>query len=338
MSGQPIICYAQEWHFERSNAFDDLFTEPISSYADIEMHSWDGKFPLPPLKPNRKYVFCQLVPPTEWLQKAPGQIVWLPMWDHVFGQPQRWWNALPKSLRLVAFSDGVYHHAVQAGLKTLRLQYYKNPEQFAPVDWSNGRVLLYWNRTGLIGPRFLEQLCRALKVDKLLFRSQTDPNYQNATFELSSSIGNTLVETLPVFQTRQEYLEATKEANIFIAPRPNEGVGMAFLEAMARGCMVFAHNRPTMNEYISSGENGYLFTRKWTSKRVLRGIRTELAQHNVGNRPAFEFLLRENDQNWDEISMLNIESMGQLARQQQSVGYETWHKSLEAYVRFILAN
>jgi glycosyltransferase involved in cell wall biosynthesis len=34
---------------------------------------------------------------------------------------------------------------------------------------------------------------------------------------------------------------------------------MSFLEAMALGAVVIAANRPTMNEYITSGENGILF-------------------------------------------------------------------------------
>ena len=50
-----------------------------------------------------------------------------------------------------------------------------------------------------------------------------------------------------------------EQCNIFIAPRKFEGVGVSFLEAMARGIVVIAPDNPTMNEYIEHNKNGYLY-------------------------------------------------------------------------------
>jgi len=51
----------------------------------------------------------------------------------------------------------------------------------------------------------------------------------------------------------------SKNCGIAIAPRYSEGIGMGFLELMAKGICVIAYNMPTHNEYIIDGWNGFLF-------------------------------------------------------------------------------
>jgi glycosyltransferase involved in cell wall biosynthesis len=48
-------------------------------------------------------------------------------------------------------------------------------------------------------------------------------------------------------------------AHLVFAPRALEGIGMAFLEPMARGQIVVAPDRPTMNEYLRHRTTGLLF-------------------------------------------------------------------------------
>lgn len=334
-----ITVFSLEWHINRSDAFRDLLIEPLQPFFDFEQIGWEGsENSLEPVDINfSRYIFCQLPPPQSWLQRIPEKIIWLPMWDNVEYRRQKWWNTLPKALRVVAFSDAVYQRARHAGLKTIHLKYFKNPEAFTPANWSNGRVLLYWNRTGLISPEFLERLCTTLHIDKLLFRSQTDPDVaKSSTFQVPHYLGNTQVETLPVFKNRQEYFDATRDANVFIAPRKSEGVGMAFLEAMARGCAVLALDRGTMNEYIVSGENGYLFKRKWSARRVIHTIQDKLAHQGIGAVPPFVFTLREKDQFWREIEMLNLPSLGAEARRQHQIGYKRWQSQILDYTTFVL--
>ena len=51
-------------------------------------------------------------------------------------------------------------------------------------------------------------------------------------------------------------------ANVFIAPRQAEGIGHAFLEAMAEGMVIVSNDAPTHSEYISHGLNGLLFSNR----------------------------------------------------------------------------
>ena len=61
------------------------------------------------------------------------------------------------------------------------------------------------------------------------------------------------------FDSPEEYGRVLQEQNVFFAPRRYEGIGMSFLEAMSLGMAVISPDNPTMNEYISSGETGYLY-------------------------------------------------------------------------------
>ena len=52
---------------------------------------------------------------------------------------------------------------------------------------------------------------------------------------------------------------STSRANVYFAPRLEEGIGQTFLEAIRWGrCVVAADNR-TINEYIIHGVNGLLY-------------------------------------------------------------------------------
>ena len=67
------------------------------------------------------------------------------------------------------------------------------------------------------------------------------------------------ISTSTWFESPEEYAKVLRRCNIFLAPRAFEGIGLSFLEALSLGMAVVAPDNPTMNEYISSGENGYLY-------------------------------------------------------------------------------
>ncbi|PJF26433.1 MAG: hypothetical protein CUN52_15815, partial [Phototrophicales bacterium] len=103
------------------------------------------------------------------------------------------------------------------------------------------RVLLYWNRTGLLDKQALLKLCQMLKINRSIFPSKLDPFIlQTMYYELPAKIGRMHIHTYPTLTTHDDYLALLSRANIFITPRKVEGVGLTFLEAMASGCCVIA--------------------------------------------------------------------------------------------------
>lgn len=324
-----ISAFCLDWHVSKSGAFIDMLVEPLMPYADIRLKAWDGKN-LPKSALNESLViFCMLPPSAEFLKKFRGKIVWLPMWDQAQGYDQDWWNKLPENLHVVAFSDPINEKATKAGLPTINLRYFKNPNLFKPPNW-NSTVVLYWNRTGLVGPEFLENFCRSVIAKKLLFLGDIDPRIDKEKFyELPSELGSTKVESLSL-SSRDEYLGAAEKANIFIAPRASEGVGMSFLEAMARGSAVVAYDAPTMNEYIHDGHNGLLL------RNQSLGWFDKLTRSKRPDSPSGDIYYLSNNQDWGKISRIDFKAMGSAARNDHIKGFRTWQKMIPEYAQFVL--
>ncbi len=328
---KQLTSFCLDWHVTNSDAFKDMLVEPLAPYADIKLRAWDGE-KLPPLTsiPD-PLIFSMLPPPEELLKQKNRDVVWLPMWDQARGYDQNWWNNLPKNLRVVAFSEEVYKKANAANLPCLRITYYKNPTDFQPVSWNNGNILFYWNRTGMIGPEFIEKLCAATQAKKLVFLGTIDPRIDEAmSYELPSKIGNTAVTKIDA-SDRTSFLRNISEANLFVAPRISEGVGMTFLEAMARGCAVFAYDGPTMSEYIINGKNGVLFQTEYKSLK-------QKTYSKFGREVSLptELYQLSSHQPWKRITKMNFQKIGQKAREDHIAGYKEWQRDIPNYAKFVL--
>jgi len=343
-SGQMRIkAYCLRWNLDHSLALRRTFAEPLRPYMCIDLTPWEEEEQSVLSETSRKaghpVVFCQVVPPLELVAQADVHAVWIPMWDQAWAYPQAWWDRLPKSLRIIAFSQAVADRSEKAGLQTLSLRYYMDPNRIPHVSWPSARVLMYWNRTGLIGPKFLERLCSELEVDTLLFRSQIDPLMpREAAYSLPSRLGRTTVQEAPDPMDADQYLGLLAQASVFIAPRKREGVGLTFLEAMASGCAVLACDGPTMNEYIRHRHNGFLFRARahHRSRRDLHhAFQYWLSRFGLGRPPGFRFALSE-DQAWDEIRALDLPALGRAARHDHEEGYREWQRRIPEYARFML--
>lgn len=342
-----IPAYCLDWHIVQSRAFYELLVQPLESFADIELTAWDGKnnAPIRHLESTafkEPVVFCQR-PPTAEILSAPGaKLVWIPMWDNVAVNwaSDDWWASLPKTLRVVALSEKVAHKAQKAGLPTLSLRYHKDPSMFDEVNWSHGRKLFYWNRTGLYGPKFIQKLCSVLDIRELYFRSTVDPKIAvSAAYDLPAKIGRTIVHKVSRFDSQEGYFELLRQCNLYLAPRALEGVGLTFLEAMAAGCTVIAYNAPTMNEYIRHAENGLLFNVTVLEKEEISAFEKAgdiLQAWSEGRRRKVHPDRVSLAQDWVSLENMDIELLGRTARENQAIGFHTWKKRIPEFVEFVL--
>ena len=352
-----IVVYLSEWHLN-SPAFQFAVIDPLSPYMNIEVRTFDSQKLLTGFDETLPAVFCMCLPPRGLLKKANTKLVWIPMWDWVFDFGQSWWNLLPKSLRIVAFSQSVARHAQAAGLEVLSLRYFMDPEKFELANWNSKRVMFYWNRVGLLTRDVLAQLCKSLDVDELLFGEKSDGT--RGGYILPDRLGTTRVSTIPAFVPRNQFIDITRATNIFLAPRAIEGIGMTFLEGLARGCALFAYDSPTLNEYIFHLKNGYLWrNQKKASIRLgghgcltprgylwgRHGARLiNLVESACRKSKRLISLIRGNYawrpvdvdlQDWGEISKLDLRSLGLQARQDHYLGYAEWKNRISEYASFI---
>jgi len=341
MRDRKLIVYLHAWHLTRSRAFHDLLIDPLGHYAAIEMRELAPDAMPPAPDADEQIAFCQVLPSSAWLRQHADRAVWLPMWDgHLTWLPHRW-NALPKALRIVAFSEAVAVRTRRAGLRTLRLQFFQNPDSF-PAATFERRTLLYWNRTGLLTEPFLRQFCAVMQVDHLIFRDRIDPYFPDAAhYVLPDRIGTTTVEPLPVTDDREAYWSALRRANLFIAPRAFEGAGSAFIEALASGCAVFARDAATMHEYITHGVDGALFTTgaRFTPGVIAAKVRRRVAQRLMpGSAAAIEgaIIRLSMRQDWAGLARLDLAALGASARARHGEGYRAWRAAQDEYARFVL--
>ena len=325
-----IKAYCMKWHLTKSDAFSDLLVDALKDRLEIiltDIEEWK------PADSNQPAIFCQVKPPDELLNSPKAKVAWLPMWDNVLAEyhDQTWWDKLPKHIKIVCFSQALYDIASRAGLPSIHLKFYKNPDDFEPAQWEK-RQIFYWNRTGLVGPQFLHKLCTALKAEEIIFRPDLDPGAsKDLYYELPSRLGNTSVKVIHEMD-RGSHFKAVKDSNFLLAPRVAEGVGMTLIEAMSKGSAVLAYDASTMNEYIRHRQNGFLFNNlgsRRIDKRTIR-VAKRLAGRQTGPRYALSL-----DQRWSDMAKIDWEDLGATALQDSQKGYTEWCESLDAYNNFL---
>jgi len=331
---RKLRAYCLPWHAHSSPAFNDILVAPLRPWVDLELTVWSKSAPVDFAEP---LVFCQVQPPPEILAEPRARIVWLPMWDDARHYSPGWWRTLPRDrVRVAAFARPVAQAAARAGLPMLPLRFHKNPAEFPEANWRNGRVLFYWNRTGLATREFLERLCEELRVDHLIFRAATDPDFAGGAYELPGHLRHAQVTNLSPFLPKSDYGALLRQANLYLAPRLYEGVGLTFLEAMCSGCAVLAHDTPTMNEYIAHGRNGWLFPSicpaPWR-ERWQRGLRRRWPALVPALQHATALGLR---QDWKSLHQADWPALGRAARQDQAIGHQAWLGQLPNFARFML--
>ena len=161
--------------------------------------------------------------------------IFVPMYDNEWGSFWQWKRIAWSGIGILSFCGKVSAHARSCGVDNiLDVRYFPNPSDFPQMEGDPKRVFL-WERDNL-----------DRTVAERLF-----PSSDGYVFDIKRK---------DEFVGKSEFLERISKCGVVIAPRRKEGIGMAFLEAMAMGKCVVANDDATMNEYIRNGENGILFS------------------------------------------------------------------------------
>ena len=203
---------------------------------------------------------------------AKQRTVCIPMYDGTGGAPEHFWTHM-RQARIVSFCQTMHHRLVGLGLNSLPVQYMKDPATFAPVaDYTVPRAV-FWQRLperGLTSARVRAMLGPEVHLHVHNAPDTVSPEHYPAHG----------ADTVSYFDLDHNVLATEMDqANIFVASRHCEGIGMGLLEAMARGMVVIAHDAPTHDEYITHGVNGLL-----TDLSVAQG--TDWPMDLTGQSPA----------------------------------------------------
>ena len=228
----------------------------------------------------------------------------MPMYDGSGQIHSSYWKIFKEAgIRSVNFSKNLHQQQIKQGMESCYVQYFPNPEKFEQVkDFSTLRGFFWQRRPDhQLHWHFAKSLLIG-QLSKLHVHNAPDVQPPKGVPQISDwPLLNEIITESTWFEKKEDFLTVLNSSNIFIAPRLAEGIGLAALEAMAQGQCVIAHNDATMDEYIKSGYNGFLYEHKKP-------------------RP---------------INLKDAEKIGLRARQTVEKGYQTWSKSKDKLLKFI---
>lgn len=185
-------------------------------------------------------------------------VVFVPMFDAMLpGGVFRWKSEL-KHARCVSFCRQLHFEILRRGGTSRYFKYFPDPANYEVIsDFTEVRPF-FWYRTNRITADLVLELCQNQKIGSFTIHNAPDPGQKALSItNFPGNIQNYKITSW--FARREDYAETLRKHNVYFAPREVEGIGMAFLEAMAMGLCVVAPNMPTMSEYIANGTNGLLY-------------------------------------------------------------------------------
>ena len=190
-----------------------------------------------------------------------ANIVFAPMYDGCMGLSKKYWQALNQT-RILCFSARLYEKLQKLGCNCVYAQYCPDVANVPALTKSVDQGLsgFFWYRRDALSIGGLSKLAGNLGLATMTVQYSPDPCetaiVDKAVFMDSLGIPVSFVDWRA---DRAEYLRQLAYADIYMAPRLFEGIGLSFLEAMSLGRVVVAPDNPTMNEYLIHGYNGILY-------------------------------------------------------------------------------
>lgn len=199
-----------------------------------------------------------------YFRKLHPNVIYIPMLD-MFGiyKGARYnlahhWEPF-QGCKVLSFSSALHSIVTAFGIRSFPVRYYQPPVACRlPTDGLRG---FFWIRheDHVSWPMVRELIKKAFFLSVHLHISP-DPGSPKPALPTEEEIKKFNITTSTWFESKRDFFDTLEQANVFFAPRREEGIGQSFLEAMARGQCVVAPDHGTMNEYIVHGMNGLLYT------------------------------------------------------------------------------
>jgi hypothetical protein len=207
-------------------------------------------------------VFFQSLPQPRVLRALKcTNLTWVPMRDGLNFRSPELKRLAWSPLKTLNFCREAHEYFTGIGLISMCVQYWPPPARTMSKTRGRDPMLFFWPRHREINWLTLKSLLGGFRPSQIILRYATDPGHSvdgpGATDQREYNV--TLLEG---WMEHSVYLRHMASCDIFMAPRPREGIGFAMLEAMSHGLAVIAPDAPTMNEYIRVPANGWLYNSK----------------------------------------------------------------------------
>lgn len=265
-SMKPRLAFVDH-SFHQKTKSSDFFVELLEQSFEVVRvwdEAWQGGAHATAAQINELHVeavvMWQAKLPEAEIRQITVPITWVPMFDQ--SQGLAWGSGesaqvRKQGLKVIAFCQAIAENLANHGVEVLPVRYFIEPSATPITELSKPSVFL-WQRAEI---GFDQVKALFGHWPEVSFVVKVDPDPGTTPCEISAEDRKKFrVTVMQGFLPRDEYLELVGKCNIYVAPRSAEGIGLSFLEAMAKGMIVAAPDRPTMNEYIQHGRNGWLFS------------------------------------------------------------------------------
>jgi hypothetical protein len=214
------------------------------------------------------------------------------------------WNEY-KDFTIINFSKKLHQDLEENGFDSKYIQYF--PKPFKNFDWGKAGALYFWQRVTHINVYLIYDLLHSYPLTHLHFHKVLDPTeeYVPISDDPSNPCGvffkSKEVTYSEWYPTREDMYHDIEKCALYMAPRYHEGIGMSFLEAMAMGRCVIAVDHPTMNEYITHGKTGFLYSLEGRSLCDISPEEVRQVQKNT-----YEYM-QEGYKRWENSKHLILE-------------------------------
>ncbi len=232
-------------------------------------------------------------------------VTYIPMLDQfsVWQGPQcnltDFWKPF-QGCKVISFSAAIHGMATGFGILSKQFRVYHKPSPcFQEKAGLHGFL---WTRRGNeVSWEAVKKLIANSRFDSFHLHAASDPGFPKSVLPDQDDIEKYNITISRWYEDKADFEKVLDRANVYFAPRMEEGIGQSFLEAFARGQCVVAPNNGTMNEYILNGYNGYLY----------------------------------DIENAEPLDFSQVGKVGQRAFETCKTGYASWIKSTDALVDFI---
>jgi glycosyltransferase involved in cell wall biosynthesis len=187
-----------------------------------------------------------------------ANLTFFPMYDGCHSMPDSYWRSLAE-VKIVSFSSTLHEKLQRLGARGRFVRYWPDPQRFEAPAGETALAGYFWQRQQDITWETIRHLLGEQRFDRFTVHQALDPSYGDFVTPSDADVQRHGIAITQWYANREEAAAQLRRHNVYFAPRLREGIGMSFLEAMARGFLVVAPDRPTMNEYIVSGVNGLLY-------------------------------------------------------------------------------
>ncbi|MBI4407876.1 MAG: glycosyltransferase [Candidatus Kerfeldbacteria bacterium] len=263
---KPLLAFVDHSFHQKTHSGDFLrkiFAQHFT-IVDFWDDSWRGGQTVTAAEVNqsgcRAVFFFQSLMPLAELRTLKGHIMWAPMYDGVRTYGKSFWlELLTIPMTILSFCRTLHAQLQGYGLNTHYFQYWIDPGSLPPQPNYESNRVFFWQRSDITW-QHVKQLLSQQTIDRCILKIDPDHDGFKAVYPSDQDIADYHIELVHGTITAEQYRQLLQRSNIFIAPRYYEGIGMASLEAMGMGMLVIGPDHPTLNEYIQSGTNGWLYS------------------------------------------------------------------------------